>query len=38
MSHNADFHHGASNGHLEARDTDIILSNEILAASRSDEK
>ena len=38
MSHNADFHHGASKGHLEARDTDIVLSNEILAASRTDDK
>ncbi len=40
MSGQGFFHHrhAASNGHLEARDTDIILSNEILVASRADEK
>ena len=40
MSGQGFFHHrhAASNGHPEARDTDIVLSNEILAASRADEK
>lgn len=36
--HHLNFRHAASKGHLEARDTDIVLSNEILAASRMDEK
>jgi Mg2+-importing ATPase len=40
MSGQGFFHHrhAASNGHPEARETDIVLSNEILAASRADEK
>jgi P-type Mg2+ transporter len=32
------FHHAAAKGHLEASATDIVLSTEILAASRTDEK
>ena len=38
MSHNADFHSAASKGHLKARETDIVLSKEILTASRTDIK
>ena len=40
MSGHNFFHHrhAASNGHIGAQDTDIVLSNEILAASRADEK
>jgi Mg2+-importing ATPase len=40
MSGQSFFHHrhAAPNGHPEACETDIVLSNEILAASRADEK
>ena len=38
MSYNADFHSAASKGHLKARETDIVLSKEILTASRTDIK
>jgi hypothetical protein len=36
--HHLNFRHAASKGHLEAHETDMVLSNEILAASRTNEK
>jgi P-type Mg2+ transporter len=36
--HHQNFRHAASKGHPEAQETDMVLSNEILAASRRDEK
>ena len=36
--HHQNFRNAASKGHPEAHETDMVLSNEILAASRRDEK
>jgi hypothetical protein len=36
--HHLNFRHAASKCHLEAHETDMVLSNEILAASRTNEK